>query len=117
MAIWKYTEARGKYETRYSTPAALQKGAKIRHEHVIPRKTLRLALLKHPHRLEQIMCLAIACLVTHEEHQLLNGPNFGWGRYRAAGLTVVDRSTGTAADLVSMAAALDAAWELELSTV
>jgi hypothetical protein len=110
-----YTEARGKYETRYTTPAALECGAKVRHEHVIPRKAIRLALLQHPRRVEPIMRLATACIVTHEEHLLLGGLHFGWSRYREAGLTVIDRSTGSAVDLGEMAAALDSAWRQALT--
>jgi hypothetical protein len=115
VAIWMFTEARGKYQTRYTTPAALEPRAEGRHEHVIPRKTIRHALLQHPDRVEHIMRLATACIVTREEHQLLNGTHFGWSRYKEAGLTVIDRATGSRVDLGALAAALDASWEQALT--
>jgi hypothetical protein len=37
---------------------------------------------------------AVASVVTRDEHRLLKDGN-GWKRYKAAGITVVDRKTGT----------------------
>ena len=51
-----------------SVPEAAGKG----HEHVIPRKELRLAILRHPDRVEPLMRLAVACIVTHGEQKLLS---------------------------------------------
>ena len=110
VAVWMYTEARGKYQTRYTTPAARADGAKVRHEHVIPRKTIRQALLQHRDRVAQIMRLSTACIVTQEEHKLLRSPSIGWHRYKDAGMTVLDRETGAVVDLDRMAEALALAW-------
>jgi len=90
VATWMFTEARGKYSTRFASRAATQVGATVRHEHVIPRLVLSKAMMDHPERAEDIMRLAVACIVTHEEHQRLDPREFGWNRYKSAGIRVVD---------------------------
>lgn len=117
VAIWKFTEARGKYMTPYTTRAALASNARLRHEHVIPRKQMSLAMLRFPQRVEEIMRLSVACAVTHDEHRLLSGSHVGWHRYKHAGLLVLDRNTREPVDLDAMADALQRAWEQVASPV
>lgn len=52
MALWKVTEARGKYTTRFRSTGAMNapKGTKLQHEHVIPRKDLIDAIMLEPSR-------------------------------------------------------------------
>ncbi len=110
IAIWKFTEANGKYTTCFITRAALDSArSDIQHEHVIPRLTLRKAMMIHPNRLEQIMRLAIGCTVTKSEHRRL-GNEFGWERYRAAGVEVISRQSGAIAQLEDLASKLQSAW-------
>jgi hypothetical protein len=99
VAIWMFMEARGKYKTRYVAQGSLVPDARIRHEHVIPRKTLRLAMLRCPDRVERVMRLAVACIVTEDEHRRLAAGEFGWNRYRQAGIIVIDRESHEVVDL------------------
>jgi hypothetical protein len=77
-----------------SPPSSQQPGASdLRHEHVIPRKTLRDAMEKDPARVPDILRGAIACIVTKTEHDqltALGGDYDGWERYIAAGIDVYD---------------------------
>lgn len=112
LACWKFTEAGGdKYGTRYITRAAMEHDAKRRHEHVIPRLTLRSAMRTNRDRAEKFLSLAIACIVTHEEHQRLNERAFGWHRYRDLGIEVIDTESGAPANLEALARELDVAWQ------
>jgi hypothetical protein len=62
VAVWMFTEAAGKYSTQFATRASLEPDAKLRHEHVIPRRVLREAMLAAPQRVRQILGLAVATL-------------------------------------------------------
>jgi hypothetical protein len=98
-ALWKYTEADGKYNTRYQSAGALQfrDRSQLRHEHVYPRSKLIDALMKEPGELDRILIVAIGCMVTDEEHRRLTSfdkKHEGWERYRRAKVTVIDRQTG-----------------------
>jgi hypothetical protein len=100
VAVWKYTEADGKWNTRHCSRAALAvtDRRRLNHEHVFPRKWLRERMLAEPDRVEEIMAMAVACLVTRDEHVRLTAvtqaqPELdGWNRYAAAGIEVVDLS-------------------------
>jgi len=96
--LWKITEARGKYTTRFRSTGACDapNGAKLQHEHVFTRKDLVDEILKHPERARAIASTAVGCTVTRAEHERLTRitreqPHLqGWQRYEAAGVTVVD---------------------------
>jgi hypothetical protein len=101
-AIWKYTESDGKYTTRYRSVGSLGKPPSLlHHEHVIPRKLLIDQILANPENVADVIATAIGCVVLREEHVRLNAVGKadasleGWERYRRAGVTVVDLSTGT----------------------
>ncbi|WP_346619632.1 hypothetical protein [Blastococcus montanus] len=112
-AIWFVTE-RGsvtrKYLLRYRSEAALEiqgrmsatAAAKLlHHEHVHPRKELVARLLAPGADVAAILTGADACVVTRAEHELLTAQQnkFGWARYTAAGITVIDLATGAPLDL------------------
>jgi hypothetical protein len=91
--LWKITEARGKYKTRYRSRAAMEKGAKVQHEHVFTRKDLTNRILAEPERAREILKSAIACVVTIEEHKRLSKVAesiCGWDRYAEVGIEVID---------------------------
>lgn len=96
--LWKITEARGKYTTRYQSLGARNapKGTKLQHEHVTTRKHLIDDILIHPEQARAIASTAIGCVVTKQEHELLTRitreqPKLrGWDRYHAAGITIID---------------------------
>jgi hypothetical protein len=98
VAVWKYTEADGKWNPRFRSRAALGVTDKRRlnHEHVFPRRWLRERMLAEPDRYREIMAMAVACLVTRDEHLRLTEatrlqPELeGWSRYAAAAIEVVD---------------------------
>ena len=95
--LWNVTESYGKWNLPYRSLGSLQPGAELRHEHVTERaKTVR-ALLAHPERVDEILDSVVACVVTPEEHTRLGQVHRtleSWERYRAAGVAVVDASTG-----------------------
>lgn len=92
--LWSITQARGKYTTRFRSIEAMnaRQGAKLQHEHVIPRKELIEAIMGEPHRARELLTTAIACTVTVAEHRRLTAisrkkPDLkGWSRYEAAGI-------------------------------
>jgi hypothetical protein len=96
--LWKITEARGKYTTRFRSARAcnINGTEKLQHEHVFPRKVLIAAIMAEPARARELLQSAVACVVTVEEHRRLNeatrkDPQLrGWGRYSAAGITIID---------------------------
>jgi hypothetical protein len=91
--LWKITEARGKYTTRYRSKASMEAGTKLQHEHVFTRKDLTDRILAEPQHVREILCDAIGCVVTVDEHKRLSrvaGTIRGWNRYTAAGVEVVD---------------------------
>ncbi len=104
IAIWKYTEADGKFRTRFRSAGGVGAPDKLlNHEHVITRKKLIDRMLAEPGRCAEIMATAIGCCVLRDEHVLLGAvekddPNLeGWARYQAAGIEVVDLSTSSKA--------------------
>lgn len=96
--LWKMTEARGKWKTRYRSRAAREAGKceKLQHEHVYTRKDITDQLLAAPSQARKILRSVIGCVVTKEEHDKLTAasrkyPDLkGWQRYEAAGIEVVD---------------------------
>jgi hypothetical protein len=98
-ALWKYTEADGKYNTRYQSSGALQCSdqSQLRHEHVYPRSKLIDALISKPEELDRILLNAIGCTVTNDEHRCLTAfdrKQAGWERYRQAEVAVIDTQIG-----------------------
>lgn len=103
--LWKITEARGKYTTRYRSKESMAAGAKVEHDHVFTRKDLTDRIIAEPERAREILRDAIACVVTVEEHRRLSriGPAVhGWDRYTEAGVEVVDTDDGTVAPAVGV---------------
>jgi hypothetical protein len=112
IAAWMFTEARGKYTTRYITRGAISEGVNLRHEHVVTRLELRTAILKHPERAEQLLRLAVPCTVTKKEHALLKPTLFGWRRYIDAELKVVERDNpDLIVDIEALADELEERWK------
>ncbi|HVR38204.1 MAG TPA: hypothetical protein VMU84_03855 [Thermoanaerobaculia bacterium] len=98
--LWKITEARGKYTTRYRSRASTEGGAKLQHDHVFTRKDITDRLIAEPERAREILRDAIGCVVTVEEHRRLSriGPAaHGWDRYTEAGIEVIDTNDGSVA--------------------
>ena len=120
--LWFATEVPRKYATRYRSVAAweLQRKGKrvgdwaglVAHEHVWTRTTCRLRLLSAPDAtaIEAIVSALQGCVVTKAEHQRLkpfDATHEGWARYIAAGVPVIDTSTGNQADLSALEAGSD----------
>jgi hypothetical protein len=96
--LWKITEADGKSNTRYKTSGALKCTDKrlLRHEHVHQKAKMIDALLRaEPSVVDSILQDAIGCIVTADEHESLKmfDGEYGWERYRKAGLEVLDMVT------------------------
>jgi hypothetical protein len=104
--LWKITEAdSSKYKTRYQSRAALERssGSKLHHEHVYQRSRMIDALIgATPAQIDEILALAIGCTVTREEaDRLLQfDSDYGWERYRKAGIEVLDTAQEPPAPIV-----------------
>ena len=98
MLLWKITEAESpKHKTRFQSQGALGDRTRLRHEHVFQQKQMIAALEKAaPHEVDDLLKSAIGCTVTIEEHTLLSkfDEEYGWARYRKAGIVVIDTQTG-----------------------
>jgi hypothetical protein len=97
--IWKITEADGKNDTRYQSEVALSKpnGIRLQHGHVYQKKNMIDLLLRaKADEIDKILALACGCCVTEQEHVRLSQFNsdYGWERYRKAGIIVIDGFTG-----------------------
>ena len=97
--LWKYTEASGKYSTRYySAASAGQPEPLLCHEHVFQKRKMIHFFLSAATEAEidQILSEACGCVVTREEHNLLKpyDDEYGWIRYSKAKIAVMDRETG-----------------------
>lgn len=94
--IWKFTEADGKYSPEFiSEGATTETNTKMLiHEHVYERRRLIERFLggEEP---EAVLKDAIACVVTKDEHSLLEKQKHlnGWERYLAAGIKYSRRNT------------------------
>ena len=101
ILLYKITEAESshKHRIRFQSKAALRcrDKTKLRHEHVFQRAKM-IALLKNaaPRKVNGILKMAISCTVTSKEHARLSGfdAEYGWRRYRKAGIVVIDTKTG-----------------------
>ncbi len=96
-----YTEADGKFNTRYRSRSAIGAVPKLlNHEHVVTRKALIAEMIAAPERVDEVMASAVACCVLRDEHQRLAAVEradptlVGWARYRAAHIEVIDQATG-----------------------
>ena len=103
VCLWKVTEAESphKHKTRYRSASAIAcNGKGVQHDHVFERRKLVDEILRHPERSDQIALSAIGCTVTKDEHRALTLQSHrdatldGWSRYHAAGIEVIDLSTG-----------------------
>lgn len=98
--LWKITEARGKYTTRYRSRASMEAGAKLQHDHVFTRKDITDRIIAEPERAREILRHVIACVVTVDEHKRLSRVGEairGWDRYTEVGIEVIDTDDGTVA--------------------
>lgn len=97
-ALWKITEADGKYKTQYRSRAAMTAPRnQLQHEHVFRREKMVDAILAQPDQVDTIVARAVGCLVTKEEHARLHdivGDVDGWQRYKLAAIEVIDLATG-----------------------
>lgn len=96
VALWKVTEADGKHNTPYCSQRALAASKDERiHEHVFQRALMINELLNNPKDVDKILQQAQGCLVTRQEHALLENYKhlYGWERYSRAGITVIDMRT------------------------
>ena len=96
VALWKFTEANGKYKTPYYSQEALNATkAEWIHEHVFQRAMMIKELLNDPQNVEKILERALGCIITKREHALLEKYKhlYGWERYSQAGITLVDTGT------------------------
>lgn len=98
ICLWKYSEASGKWNTRYCSEGAfLNPTLKLNHEHVYERARLVGDLLADPNSVHEVLKRCVGCIVLEEEHRLLtrisreNPALEGWARYEAAGIKVIDR--------------------------
>ena len=102
QAVWFATECDGKLTPRMRTRAAMEYDgpnhySALQHEHVTPLRVLVERMHASPGDIEMIVREAPACLVTREEHQRLtplDRTQYGWDRYRVAGIDVLDAMTG-----------------------
>jgi hypothetical protein len=98
--LWQITQAEGrtKYEIRFRSQGAMNAPRnELRHEHVTQRKAMVKALLERPKDTRTIVANAQGCVVTKDEHKLLNDVGKaidGWERYREAKIVVIDMETG-----------------------
>ena len=98
--LWQITQAEGrtKYEIRFRSEGAMNAPRKeLRHEHVTQRNAMVKALLERPKDARTIAANAQGCVVTKDEHKLLNDVDKaidGWERYREAKIIVIDMETG-----------------------
>lgn len=91
VCVWKITEADGKHKVRYWSEGAVgEQSSHLIHEHVFTRRELIERLLTGE-KVESVVCDAVACLVTPQEHQVLgDSSGMGWQRYKNAGIRVFD---------------------------
>lgn len=101
LALWAVTEAEGgKWNTRFRSRASLEPKASLQHDHVYERAKMTDALIADPHRLHEILDMAIGCVVTKEEHTRLtevsrkNPGLVGWARYSVTGVEIIDMLRG-----------------------
>lgn len=103
LVLLTHGTSNGKYGTRYRSQGAMDvtESARLEHEHVFPRKWLIEQMLDEPSTVDLVLSnFAIACTVTVDEHKALAQAErvdrtlSGWERYQAAGIPVIDLTTG-----------------------
>jgi len=93
---------------RWRTPAAhdlvqTAETKSVRHEHVVERNWMIQFLHDHPTAIDPALWNYPACLVTTTEHTALGTTSaWGWARYIAADIQVIDATNGRSVDLVAM---------------
>jgi hypothetical protein len=97
ILMWKLTQAESStHRTRFQSQDALKFRDKgnLRHDHVFQCVKMRDMLLAHPERADEILDIAVGCTVTLAEHEHLHDfdEEYGWERYRKAGIVVMDTS-------------------------
>ena len=111
LALWKLTEADGKYKTRFQSKCSIGlPRSDLRHEHVYRREKMISDLIANPEQVDRIAARAVACVVTKEEHERLHKIEReldGWERYKRAGIVVIDTQTGSEADLNAVSSSLE----------
>jgi hypothetical protein len=120
--LWKISEAFGKYKTRYFTENAVRsvverfgkrRSVGLQHDHVVPRKRLVELLFEGTTTLDQVVGLCVGCVVLETEHPGLTAHEQSvdlrdvWGKYRDAGVRVVDCKTGMLVDLNTASADIE----------
>jgi hypothetical protein len=108
MSLWRYTEFdknRWKMGIRYRSAEVMGTAVvEIRHEHVVERRWLLDQITGAPDRLEDFLQFAVACIVSKEEDVRLRvAVGFGWERYLAAGIDVVDTTDMHPVDVLVLA--------------
>jgi hypothetical protein len=105
-AVWYFSEAAGKYKTRYRSAGVLGLEAEaqirkwwsgLRHDHVTTRKSILEQLRRPGADVEAVLRTVVSCVVTSAEHERLgqfDETHEGWDRYRAAHVDVYDMATG-----------------------
>lgn len=91
--IWQITTAHSKYHTRYRSAGVLKDHADsemLHHEHVYTIKWLIAELSKPGSRIDEVLNLITACVVTQQDHGKLKASGVGWERYRDAKIEVYD---------------------------
>lgn len=101
ILLCRLTETKsGKFSCRYRTKLVFSdEEYKIQHEHVYRREITYKELVNNPENYKEILNKCIGCVVTKEEHKLLNKIDKkykninGWERYKKAGIKVLDMKT------------------------
>jgi hypothetical protein len=118
-AVRAATEVPRKYATRYRSVAAWElqrKGKRVRMGGSCrpracmdsrPPVAVDCSPRRMPRAMEAVFCAIQGCVVTKAEHQRLkpfDATHAGWARYIAAGVPVIDTSTGNQGDLSALEA-------------
>lgn len=100
--VWIVSEIDGKFTPRFRSRASLEAPAgTVQHEHVFPMRQLWDIVSKKGMKPEKLVPLITACVVTRDEHRTLSAydrnpdAKFGWHRYAACKIPVVDMTTGS----------------------
>jgi hypothetical protein len=110
---WEATELGKKLAPRYRSVGALHMQdtlpvglwkSQVTHEHVVPRKELRLMLSRchTDDEIRRVLQVAQGCLILRAEHKLLDDTKSGWLRYLGR-VEVIDMLDRQPADLRALA--------------
>lgn len=96
LVVWLVTEKDGKYNQRFISIGVKNKISveKPILEHVNTRKSVIKMMIEKPNNIDSILKNIKSCLVTKEEHYILNNIDEsvkGWDRYKRAGIKVYDK--------------------------